>query len=50
MKEKNHFLLNALPEDSFHIPNSYNLHYSSLDKLSKKKKEAKIKKTYAIKM
>ena len=46
MKSKNHVVLNALEKDSFHIPNSFNLHHQSLDDLSlKKEKNSKIKKT-----
>ena len=47
MKDKSHIILNALDEDNFnefHIPNSFNLHYASFDKLNKSRRMIKIKK------
>lgn len=47
MKENTHIVLNALSGDSYnkyHIPDTYNLPYESLNKLPKAKKKIKIKK------
>lgn len=45
--KKCHFLINALPRDNFdrcHIPNSYNLPVSLLDRSSSQEKRSKVKK------
>ncbi len=47
VKQKRYFILNALSPDSFeeqHIPSSLNLHHESMDDLSQKEKEKKIRK------
>ena len=44
MEENTHIALNALSEESFnkyHIPDTYNLPYESLNKLPKAKKKKK---------
>ena len=40
---KSHFIVNALDNDTFHIPNSLNLHYDTLEDMSRKERKKYLK-------